>query len=405
MKSFYNLYKKLTAIILVKIALVFLPIDLFALALTDHEKLTKIAIKEFFQCVQPEMLFSLNDFALNSFTSVLVNGNLQEDTNYPIKMVQYSHYYNPNFYVNVTWGYVVSIFHRCPSNYRIHHLEQVLGAYLQGNRLSISDLFWDDQCQSSSFLPMTDVAESFFQLSSLTPPSILDFRFFYANSQTRIFEIYRGYFDQLGHAIHHLQDMSSPAHVVPILHPTPSLESFRDRFEYNDNRITILDRIDSEFGNQSTDQMCAFKESPSRTLFDILDQSAKNTLDALNQEVLIHVLKSESNNGLGNIRRTIPKTVTWGNWYDKRSAVSSSNYLGQYGVYQDAFGLTEFQIDDDPHTPENEEGWTVYVNQRVYDDFTYQQYRQAIEDTKKALYYAYLHITGFQQNLANQQGN
>ena len=45
-----------------------------------------------------------------------------------------------------------------------------------------------------------------------------------------------------------------------------------------------------------------------------------------------------------------------------------------------------------PQTLQSEEGWTVYVNKRIYDDFMYQQYRQAIEDTKKALYYAYLHI-------------
>ena len=39
-----------------------------------------------------------------------------------------------------------------------------------------------------------------------------------------------------------------------------------------------------------------------------------------------------------------------------------------------------------------ERGWIIHVDIGFYDLFRHQQYRQAIEDTKKALYYAYLRI-------------
>ena len=388
-------YKVVAVLVII---VVFLPLQILGFSLSDHERFSKTAIKEFFKCVQPEMLHNSNRLALNRFTNIIVDGNLQEDIYYWIKVMQYSHFYNPYFYVNFKWSYIID---RCPSNYRIYHLEQILDAYLKGDRLETSDLFWDDQCQPSSILTMVGLTESL-QVPLLDNLHVLDFRLFYTNNRTQIPETYRTYFNQLGHAIHHLQDMSSPTHVVPILHPLPFdsptsswKTTFQDGFEHNDNRIAILNRIDAEFDDQPLNEMCAFKESTPETLFHILDQSARNTLNALDQELSIHVSKSD--NRSGNRRTVVPMTVTWGNWYDKLSA-SSTNHIGQYGIYQDAFELTEFQISDDPRTPQNEEGWIVYVNKRFYDDFRYQQYRQVIEDTKKALYYAYLKILRLQQD-------
>ena len=344
-----KLYKSITVLTVI---IVFLPLQIFGFALHDHGELSKIAIKEFFRCVQPEMLSPFNELALNSFTNSIVDGNLQEDTNYLSKALQYSHFYNPNFYVNIEWSY---FFDRCPSNYRIHHLEQILEAHLQENNLEVSDLLWDNLCQPSYILSMAGLAPPFSQLFPSKDTSILDLRFFHIiNNQTRMPERYRSYFDQLGHAIHHLQDMSSPTHVVPILHPIPfdsptsSWEILQDGFEHNDNRIFVLNKIASESNTQPLNEICTFKKSTPPKLFNILDQSARSTLNALNQEIIVYIRMPERNRNSQNpYSSSTPITVTWRKWYDVSSAYTNINHLGQYGIYQDAFGLTEFQINDD----------------------------------------------------------
>ena len=412
MKKLHKLCKKITTtMVFAKVIVIFLPIYVFGFALDDHKELSKIAIKEFFRCIQPEMLHASNESALNSFNNIIIDGNLQEDTNYLSKMLQYSHFYNPYFYVNVKW---LHVFDRCPSNYRIYHLEQILDAYLKGDEIDVSNFLWDSDCQPTSILQITESTNQFLRVSSnIYSASSLDFKLFHANDTRQTSKIHEQYFYWLGHAIHHLQDMSSPTHVVPILHPiafdSPASWEFipYDGFEDNNNRIPILNQIASELDHQTLDKTCDFKQSTPQTLFDILDQSARSTLDALTQEVLIHILKPENNRRLQSFysplylarnERFIPITVTWEKWYDRRSAVNNTNHLGQYGVYQDSFGLTKFQLDrNDPQTPQNEEGWTIYVSREFYDLFTYQQYRQAIEDTKKALYYGYLHVSNPQQ--------
>ena len=398
-------YKVITALVTIAI---FSPIKILGFTMGDHEELTKIAIKEFFRCVQPEMLNLSNRATLNHFTNIIVNANRDEDMNYLAKMVQYSHFYNPYFYVNVKWFGLVD---RCPSNYRIYHLEQAMDAYLKGNEIQVLDLAWDEKCQTSSMLNITNSIGQVFE----APPSntVLNFKLFHIDNQSS--EAYETYFDMLGHAIHHLQDMSVPTHVVPILHPFPNdspglWDVFPwDGFEDNDNRVYVLNGIASESNEQSSDKICAFQQSTPQTLFDILDQSARNTLNAIKQEVLVYVLKPEDNRGFQSFYGSLyatqhenfrPMTVTWEKWYDTSSALHNANHIGQYGVYQDAFGLTEFEMtEDDPSTPQNERGWIIHVHRGFYDLFTYQQYRQAIEDTKKALYYAYLRILDSQQNL------
>ena len=80
--------------------------------------------------------------------------------------------------------------------------------------------------------------------------------------------------------------------------------------------------------------------------------------------MLIYVLKPETNSRgfqtfygapshFIGIREFTPMIVTWEKWYDISSV--DINHLGQYGIYQDAFGLTEFRIDkDDPQTHSRE---------------------------------------------------
>ena len=273
-----KLYK---SIIIVMLTVVFLPTQIFGFSLSDHEELSKIAIREFFRCVQPDMLHSLNRSALNRFTQVIVNASWEEDMNFLNKMLQYSHYYNPNFYVNFKW---LNILDRCPSSYRIYHLEQILDAYLQGNKIQVLDLSWDNECQINSMLQITKSIEQAFQTPSPntynTP--VLNFKLFHIDDETQVYE---RYFDMLGHAIHHLQDMSSPTHVVPIFHPSlfdspsDSWEIFpQDGFEHNTDRIRVLNSIVSKSDRQALNEICTFKRSTPQTLFEVLDQSAKNTL-------------------------------------------------------------------------------------------------------------------------------
>ena len=388
------------------------PQDVKSFLLDDHRQLSQIAIYEFFRCVQPEILNTPNKQHLKRFTDIIIEGNVQEDMEYFGKMLQYSHFYNPHFYVNARW---MNIIDRCPSNYRINHIEQILDAYLNGNQITMLDLSWDHQCQPNMML-WIDKAQALIQKPyASNNVSFTNFNsLFHTNhNRTQLFETYREYFNWLGHAVHHLQDMSSPTHVVPILHPfafdSPTGWEIipQDGFENNEYRASVLNKIIKESHQQSLDQLCAFKKSTPETLFDILDQGARKTLNSLTQKVFIYVIDSKDsddnllqeflNGSLHSLplqtRRLRSMTVTWEKWYDSSLAIHNPDHFGQYGFYKDAFGLTEFQLDsDDPLTPENEEGWTVYVDITSYTHFIYQRYKQAIEDTKKALYYAFLKI-------------
>lgn len=376
-------------------------------SLDDHRQLSRIAIHEFFKCVEPRMLNTSNEQTLERFTNIIMAGNTQEDIEYFDKMLQYSHFYNPHFYVNAKW---LNIIDRCPSNYRINHIEQILDAYMNGNEIRMSDLSWDHQCQPNMMLWM-DETQALVQTSYInfnTPHLINSDLLLLDHCKIRPSEIYQEYFNWLGRAIHHLQDMSSPTHVVPILHPfafdSPTGWEIipQDGFEHNEHRISVLNNIIRESHQQPLDQLCTFKRSTPQTLFNILDQGARRTLNSLTQEVPVYVmdlgddnirLLNDSPTSSMQTRRLRLMKVTWEKWYDTHSAIHNPDHFGQYGFYKDAFGLTKFRLDsDDPSTPENEEGWIVRVDVNSYTHFIYQRYRQAIEDTKKALHYAFLKI-------------
>ncbi len=362
------------------------PTYLYSLALNDHAELTKIAIKEFTTCFQYESPSIQRGQDFEELSNIIIEANLQEDTYYFNKMLQYSHFYNPYVYVNAKWFNIID---RCPSSYRILHIEQILQGYLKRQTISAFDLFWDHRCQHNIMQRM---------MGPLNPPSPS----LYYSQEDLIDTINQGdlypswgnnqqsddkqYFYLLGQAIHHLQDMSSPTHVVPIMHFSISdwnIVPFQDGFESYTNRIKILERIVEESNASSLDTICHFKNATPQTLFEILDEGAKKTLRSLSQEVPISVITNP------NIFER--RSVTWEKWYD--TTHRDANGFSQYGVYGNTFGSNLFYLyNDDPTTPENEGTRTILVDMEIYDDFVYQQYKQAIESTQKALHFFSLKV-------------
>ncbi len=323
--------------------------------LSTHRELTELAIEEFFSCVNSEILNEENIRPYERFKDVLIEENLQEDNQYLSKMLQYSHFYNPNFSVNAEWGGI----DRCSSDYRVKQIEQILRKYYLNKNMESITIFWDTTCRPNPIHVFL-----YGEMMSATQTSSLTINF---SLKDRLFAVDQEYLGLLGHVIHHLQDMASPAHVVPIMHPSVSFFSIfsHDAFESYSSRDEL--QVKMKYEKESAQGLCDFKMTAPDSLFHLLNTSARRVLTSLKEDISVMV-------------DNVPKNVTWEKWYNTMLP-PNKNGMRSYGPYRNTFGLTEFY---------NSESEIIKVDRKLYEIFVLTRYRQAVEDTKMALYYFWL---------------
>lgn len=158
-------------------------------------------------------------------------------------------------------------------------------------------------------------------------------------------------YDSVGHMFHYLQDVTVPAHVVPIFHPAPPL--FRkDRFDAYD--------ID----------------------FYALENSSENNCDELADPELVEgyneILNDASRLTLSRTKELIPvlgnSTRTWEAYWNKPK---KKKRFGKYGKFGNKFGRDkEFKCS----------GGKCNIRKNTFDNFALRQHRLAIDATVKALF-------------------
>jgi hypothetical protein len=153
---------------------------------------------------------------------------------------------------------------------------------------------------------------------------------------------------QLGHAIHHFQDVSVPAHVVPVNH------SFWDGFE----NYAVTGDIASGWTCQQIASAAA------DDLDDILRQTAEATLTAVSSaRVEVAVVGTKTAMQLGGVD-------FW--------AEAKDNGFGTYGSLGNHFGETEF----------TEGAYTFRVADDFYREFKRGQMKLAVRATLRGLAWA-----------------
>ena len=150
---------------------------------------------------------------------------------------------------------------------------------------------------------------------------------------------------ELGHMIHHFQDMAVPAHVVPVNH------SAWDGFE----SYPISGDISSGY---TCAQIIAFAESAPE---DILRETATETLGALATMQIPAVVAA---NG-------IPMTLTGSDFWVE----SNDSSFGHYGVVGNGFGQGQLQKDS----------LTLYAAPAAFDAFKRNQMRLAVRASLRGL--------------------
>jgi hypothetical protein len=209
--------------------------------------------------------------------------NLDEDTNLLNKWLFYSHYFHPFKELNMA---------RYQSSVRVEELEKQIHSALDGGMDARDD-------------------------------SILN---------------------AFSHALHHLQDMASPPHVVPVTHwLTDGFETYEVAFE---------------IPRTSTDDCVALIARPKESLVDLLKHAARTTLNLVRSE-RVSVQKNGS-----------PTFVSWSSFW----AESSENDFGDYGVFGNSYGEAAIQVNGDRYR----------VAPAVYHAFKHGQLRLAVEISKRA---------------------
>lgn len=158
----------------------------------------------------------------------------------------------------------------------------------------------------------------------------------------------------VGAAIHHLQDMCSPPHVVPVMHASG------DGFEsYKNQQFPALVTNDCDTLKKRFNAI-----APREFLYAMLNRTAIATLKTLSGSV--------SYQKGGNAASGVWSTLYWQN-----SKVDSNNF-GTYGAFDNNYGKTKFTAN----------GESITVAQSVYELYKRSQLRAAIDATKLAFMFA-----------------
>ena len=158
---------------------------------------------------------------------------------------------------------------------------------------------------------------------------------------------------ELGHAIHHLQDMASPPHVVPVMHGLDD--------SYESYPMTLDETPDLK----STDADCRAAAAA----------GARDT-------GLLDLLYFASRQTLSNVRAGLPSTrdgqaagLTWlAIWRE-----SATDSFGSYGMLGNSFGRETIDVADGPG------GGRYRITTGTYKEFKRRQLRLAMDVTGRAL--------------------
>ncbi len=152
----------------------------------------------------------------------------------------------------------------------------------------------------------------------------------------------------LGHAIHHIQDMTSPPHVVPVMH------GLYDGFESYEVALAEvpLQKIDCSF----------IEKGKSKTLSKLHHETAQETLARV---------RPGGDAGISVIENGLHMKVWWNAFWQEKS----SGEFGEYGFLGNNFGKGFFEHKESAFN----------IDAKVFRDFKIKQMRQAVEATKLAI--------------------
>ena len=209
--------------------------------------------------------------------------------------------------------------------------------------------------------------------------------------------------------------MSSPPHVIPVMHPgagdSDGLDLIpKDHFEGYGRRDEVMDQVKENSERLSYYERCRFKSSPAQGLESILHLQAEKTLKTLSKRIDIRAIPlyercepnlaerflSPCTNRQKQGQRNFGYTYK-AFWSDE---VMDEDNFGAYGIFADNFGKRGFEIDG----IDEKDDFKIYIgahpddsqsklkSEEFFDNFVFTQYRQAVEATKEALYWGWLQL-------------
>eukprot|EP01137_Pigoraptor_chileana_P002329 Opistho-2@41011 len=254
-----------------------------AYSLNDHTAIMQLAIREFNECYSTPT-FNISE----SDSSLMVRNDLEEDVNVVGKwLYKFSHFYNP----------------RKPEI-----------------KICTADLY----CRYNSSIRIMGLQDDIAKLIEKKDAKLSEF------------------LDPLAHAAHHIQDMASPPHVVPVMH------GLTDGYE---------NYVSAEALQPSA--RCSHSGVPS-SLIEILDATALATLDAIASRDCVY---------------TVNGTHTISDWSKFWQEGVDGESFGDYGAFGNNVGSAAFTSRDGP----------VVVDAAVYAGFKATRMRAAVDATIQAL--------------------
>jgi len=179
-------------------------------------------------------------------------------------------------------------------------------------------------------------------------------------------------FNLVGRILHHTQDMSTPAHVVPVYHGLDVLDlvedaiNVRDSFEDHSETISEQTLADMDISHARFNAIVA---NPC-DLFSNYDTAARRSL-----ALLYEGATSTFSARLNGEDTTLPWSLFWQPWTAGLHDDASLHGFGQYGILGKHFGQTDIHVNGDHfHIPAD-----------VYDTFYRQQIGKMLEDSIRAL--------------------
>lgn len=175
-------------------------------------------------------------------------------------------------------------------------------------------------------------------------------------------------YEAAGKLIHYLQDVTVPAHVVPIFHPLN--DGFGDSFDdYQVNETELLKKFDVNFCNE-------MKSLKNKSYNSILDFYANQTFIALN-------------NSIDDLTGDQGDPIKWNVFWNIKT---NTRMFGSYGIAGNQYGNKYICIDRDLSFDENideeEDGECFHmmrIDKSIYDEFANNQHANAIKATLKAI--------------------
>ncbi|MEC9281864.1 MAG: hypothetical protein VX642_04080 [Bdellovibrionota bacterium] len=170
-----------------------------------------------------------------------------------------------------------------------------------------------------------------------------------------------------GAIAHYIQDVSNPSHVIPVYHG-PGL---KDEF---DSYPILADKIRSTFSEN-----CSSLETNPQNIFEILEQTAKNSLNAIEEKTLVFLKDGKQHES--SFKEAF--------WY---RAADDDNFFGKYGSLGNNYGKSEFSFPIwrrnqkvGPKKTIKRKSYDYKINAEVFKEFSQQQQTKAVLSTAKMI--------------------